>query len=697
MSEMKVVNKNSKAYQAWLSYEKLSDSYLKEYNELLSNISIYGKTKLNASIKEEINRALAKFLSADFELNFNQQFQNNILIAAKKELKEIAADNEKLDSLLKSIDFTEINEEGYLIKYFEEMELLLLTAKSDQGLLYGAFALLREIQQENKLEQLDLLSNPKNNLRMLNHWDNLDGSIERGYAGKSIFYQDNHLVNDLNRIKDYARMLASIGINALSINNVNVSYEETRLIDDKIEMVITIADILRDYGITTYLSANYASPMQLSSIDTADPLDEKVRLWWKEKAAEIYEQIPDFGGFVVKADSEGRPGPFTYGRSHADGANMLAEALEPYGGLIIWRCFVYNCQQDWRDKKTDRARAAYDNFKDLDGEFKENVLLQIKNGPMDFQVREPVAPLFGAMPKTNQVLELQVTQEYTGQQKDLCYLIPQWKKITDFDTYAEGENTPVKRIVDGSTYDQKNTGFAAVVNVGDDENWTGHHLAQANLYGYGRLAWNPDLSAVEITEEWIKITFGLDQEVMESLLRMLLYSWSIYEDYTSPLGIGWMVNPGHHYGVNVNGYEYSRWGTYHRADHEGIGVDRSLATGTGYAGQYFEENAEKYETIENCPDELLLFFHHVPYTHELDTGKTVIQHIYDSHFRGVAAVKELQGHWEKLEGKVDQTIYKNVKNRLEMQLDNAVEWRDQVNTYFHRISGIDDQFDREIY
>ncbi len=525
----------------------------------------------------------------------------------------------------------------------------------------------------------------------------MDGSIERGYAGKSIFYKDNNLRNDLARVRDYARMLASIGINALSINNVNVSYEETRLIDDKLEMVITIADILRDYGITTYLSVNYAAPMQLSSIDTADPLDEKVRLWWKEKTAEIYEQIPDFGGFVVKADSEGRPGPFTYSRSHADGANMMAEALEPYGGLLIWRCFVYNCQQDWRDKETDRARAAYDNFKDLDGEFKENVLLQIKNGPMDFQVREPVTPLFGAMPETNQVLELQVTQEYTGQQKDLCYLIPQWKKVTDFDTYAEGENTPVKRIVDGSIYNQENTGFAAVVNVGDDQNWTGHHLAQSNLYGYGRLAWNPDLTAIEITEEWIKITFGQEQEVMESLLRMLLYSWSIYEDYTSPLGIGWMVNPGHHYGVNVNGYEYSRWGTYHRADHEGIGVDRSLATGTGYAGQYFEENAKKYETVENCPDELLLFFHHVSYTHELDSGKTVIQHIYDSHFRGAAAVKELQGHWDKLEGKIDQRIYQNVKERLEMQLENAVEWRDQVNTYFHRMSGIDDQYDRKIY
>ncbi len=697
MSETKMIDKKSKSYQAWLNYEQLSEKYLDKFKQTLNNVSLLSNSAVSSSIREELNRAFSKFLDTDFTFKISPDAKDQVIFADQSDLKEIAAANTQLEKSLKEINFEDLSSEGYIIKFFKENNLLIVSSKTDKGLLYGAFALFREIQQENNLKELDLLSNPKNNLRMLNHWDNLDGSIERGYAGKSIFYKDNNLRNDLKRIKDYARMLASIGINALYINNVNVSYEETRLIDDKIDIVITIADILRDYGITTYLSANYASPMQLSNIDTADPLDEKVKLWWQEKVAEIYEAIPDFGGFVVKADSEGRPGPFTYNRSHADGANMMAEALEPYGGLLIWRCFVYNCQQDWRDKETDRARAAYDNFKGLDGEFKDNVLLQIKNGPMDFQVREPVAPLFGAMPETNQVLELQVTQEYTGQQKDLCYLIPQWKKITDFDTYAQGEGTPVKRIVDGSTYNQENTGFAAVVNVGDDENWTGHHLAQANLYGYGRLAWNPDLSAVQITEEWIKINFGQDQKIMESLLRMLLYSWTIYEDYTSPLGIGWMVNPGHHYGVNVNGYEYSRWGTYHRADHEGIGVDRSVETGTGYAGQYFEENAKKYETIENCPDELLLFFHHVPYTHELDSGKTVIQHIYDSHFRGVAAVKELQGHWNKLEGKVDEGIYKNVENRLEMQLENAVEWRDQVNTYFHRISGIDDEFEREIY
>ncbi len=483
MSEITMVDKNSKSYQAWLSYDKLSDEYLNKFKNLISNIFLSCSNAVSSSIREELNRAFCKFLDSDFTLNVKTNAKAEIIFAPQADLEEIAAENGQLPELIKELNFDNLNSEGYIIKYFSRNNLLIITAKTDKGLLYGAFALLREVQQENNLFDLEILSNPKNNLRMLNHWDNLDGRIERGYAGKSIFYKDNNLRNDINRIKDYARMLASIGINAVSVNNVNVSYEETRLIDDKIAMVETLASIFRDYGIKLFLSANYASPMQLSSIDTADPLDEKVKLWWKEKVEEIYELIPDFGGFVVKADSEGRPGLFTYGRSHAQGANMMAEALEPFGGLLIRRCFVYNCQQDWRDKETDRARAAYDNFKGLDGEFKDNVILQIKNGPMDFQVREPVSPLFGAMPETNQILELQITQEYTGQQKDLCYLIPQWKKIVDFDTYAQRAGTPVKKIVDGSTYNQENTGFAAIVNVGDDENWTGHHLAQANLYG----------------------------------------------------------------------------------------------------------------------------------------------------------------------------------------------------------------------
>lgn len=458
-----------------------------------------------------------------------------------------------------------------------------------------------------------------------------------------------------------------------------------------------MADIFRSYGIKTFLSINYASPIEIGGLPTADPLDPEVRRWWKETAKRIYQYIPDFGGFVVKADSEFRPGPFTYGRDHAEGANMLAEALVPFGGLVIWRCFVYNCQQDWRDRTTDRAKAAYDHFKPLDGQFREKVILQIKNGPMDFQVREPVSPLFGAMPNTNQMMEVQITQEYTGQQKHLCFLIPQWKEVLEFDTYAKGKGSKVKKVVDGSLFGYHYSGITGVSNVGDDPNWTGHTLAQANLYGFGRLAWNPDLSAEEIANEWIVQTFGDDPQVIEAVSWMLLASWRIYENYTSPLGVGWMVNPGHHYGPNVDGYEYSHWGTYHYADRDGIGVDRTVATGTGYTAQYFPENAAMYESLDTCPDELLLFFHHVPYTHRLHSGETVIQHIYNTHFKGVEQTKELKKRWEQLKGKIDEKRYNDVLERLTIQVEHAKEWRDVINTYFYRKSGIDDQYGRKIY
>jgi alpha-glucuronidase len=462
-------------------------------------------------------------------------------------------------------------------------------------------------------------------------------------------------------------------------------------------MVEKLASIFRPYGIKLLLSINYASPMEIGGLPTADPLDPQVRDWWRQRVEVIYGRIPDFGGFLVKADSEYRPGPFTYQRNHAEGANMLAEALAPYGGVVIWRCFVYNCQQDWRDRTTDRARAAYDHFQPLDGAFASNVILQIKNGPMDFQVREPVSPLFGAMSATNQLLELQITQEYTGQQIDLCYLAPQWKEVLDFDTYARGKGSSVKRIVDGSLFQRPYAGIAGVANVGDDPNWTGHPLAQANLFAFGRLCWNPDLTAEEITEEWVKATFGSDPEVSTTLSRMLLSSWRIYENYTAPLGIGWMVNPGFHYGPNVDGYEYSQWGTYHRADWQGIGVDRTMASGTGYTGQYFPENARRYEDVATCPDELILFFHHLPYTHQLKDGKTIIQHIYDTHFEGVEQVKELIQNWGRLKGKVDEERFRQVEERLNKQLVAAEEWRDVINTYFYRKTGIPDQHRRTIY
>lgn len=593
----------------------------------------------------------------------------------------------------------ELNEEGYLIKTLihDGQEQLFVVSKTDKGLLYGVFHLLRELQMGTE-SPFDIVENPKVQLRMINHWDNMDGSIERGYAGASIFYRDHQFIENNDRIKEYARLMASVGINGISINNVNVFKTETKLITDEfLPEVANVADTFRAYGIKTFLSVNFASPMVIGGLNTADPLDEEVGKWWGTKAEEIYQRIEDFGGFIVKADSENRPGPFTYNRTHADGANMLAKALEPFGGVVIWRCFVYNCHQDWRDRTTDRARAAYDHFKPLDGEFLDNVILQIKNGPMDFQVREPVSPLFGAMPKTNQILEFQITQEYTGQQKHLCYLVPQWKEVLDFDTYAKGEGSAVKHVVDGSLYPYTYSGISAVTNIGDDANWTGHKLAQANLYGYGRLIWNPDLTEEQISNEWTIQTLGDDVDVLEQVTRMLADSREIYENYTAPLSVGWMVNINHHFGPSVDGYEYSVWGTYHFADHKGIGVNRTLSSGTGFTGQYGKENTEIFDSLESCPDELLLFFHHVPYTHTLKSGKTVIQHIYDTHFKGVEQAEELKYRWSQLANKIEEKSYQEVLERLDFQVEHSKEWRDIINTYFYRKSGIDDVHKRTIY
>lgn len=593
--------------------------------------------------------------------------------------------------------------DGYRIRWLPPADgkangQLVIAGRSGKGLLYGVFHLLRLIQFGRMPQDLDVSEQPANGMRSVNHWDNIDGSVERGYSGQSIFFRESGVVKDLARIRDYARLMASIGINAIAINNVNVHRQETWLITPRyLPDVARVAAVFRRYGITLLLSVNYAAPLEIGEADTADPLDERVRQWWKRTAREIYAAIPDFGGFLVKADSEGRPGPHTYGRSHADGANMLAEAVAPFGGIVVWRCFYYNCLQDWRDRKTDRAKAAYDHFAPLDGQFHERVILQIKNGPMDFQVREPVSPLFGAMPATNHLLELQITQEYTGQQRHLCYLVPQWREVLEFDTYARGEGSTVAEAVSGRLHGRPLGGMAAVSNVGDDECWTGHILAQANLYGYGRLAWNPQLTSERLAEEWIRLTFGHDQKVLATVSEMLLTSWHIYEQYTAPLGVGWMVNPGHHYGPNVDGYEYSQWGTYHYADCRGIGVDRTARTGTGYTLQYPEPHASIYEDPAQCPEELLLFFHHMPYTHRLRSGKTIIQHIYDTHFEGAEQAAELVRKWKQLQGRIDGERFRHVLGRLEEQAEHAKEWRDQINTYFYRKSGIPDEHRRKIY
>lgn len=681
----------SDADPCWLRYTK---------NESLEGIPRLAKITVHGS-SEQIRSALAELVYGMTEMTGSVPETAEDPNGLEANVVRLVQFDEALPERLRELaPFHDLHEEGYVIRSVPENggESILVAGKSGKGVLYGTFHLLRLMQTGDLRSGLQILENPRNGLRMMNHWDNMDGSIERGYAGQSIFFKDNEFVRDQARIRDYARLVASVGINGVAINNVNVHKTETQLITSRfLPDVAEVAGIFRRYGIALFLSVNYASPIELGGLDTADPLDSRVRAWWKEKAAEIYGHIPDFGGFVVKADSEHRPGPFTYNRTHADGSNMLAEALEPYGGIVVWRCFVYNCLQDWRDRTTDRARAAYDHFKPLDGQFKQNVVLQIKNGPMDFQVREPVSPLFGAMPETNQMAEFQITQEYTGQQKHLCYLVPQWKEVLDFDTFARGKGTEVKKIVAGETYPYAHSGMAAVINVGDDPNWTGHTLAQANLYGFGRLAWNPDLSEEAITAEWIRLTFGKDEKVYQVLRSMLAESWRVYESYTSPLGIGWMVNPGHHYGPNVDGYEYSVWGTYHYADCRGMGVNRTVKDGTGYTAQYFPENMERYESPETCPDELLLFFHHVPYTHTLHSGKTVIQHIYDSHFEGVEGVEAFIERWQGLEGRIDAKRHAQVMERLRIQLAHAREWRDVVNTYFFRKSGIEDRHGRPIY
>ncbi|MFF7762493.1 alpha-glucuronidase [Streptomyces griseorubiginosus] len=568
-----------------------------------------------------------------------------------------------------------------------------VTATGARGLLYGFFHVVRlgeaAFLGETELEH----HRPELALRMLDHWDNVSvhpvmGQVERGYAGGSLFWADGRARGDLERVRAYGRLLAACGINAVAVNNVNVHAAEARLLTDRIGEVADIAGALRPYGIRTHLSVTFAAPVVLGGLETADPLATEVREWWAGAAARVYAAIPDFGGFVVKADSEGQPGPFAYGRSHADGANMLAAALAPHGGTVHWRAFVYDHRQDWRDRSTDRARAAYDHFVPLDGEFADNAVLQVKHGPMDFQVREPVSPLIGAMPGTRLAVELQATQEYTGQQRHVCWLGPMWSEVLRCEI-AEG--SPVGALARG--------GLVAVSNVGDDPFWTGHPLAQANLYTFGRLAWEPGADPHRLLDEWIRLSFGAGpgSGPAAGLRSILDGSWRTYEKYTAPLGVGFMVQPGHHYGPSVDGYEYSPWGTYHFADRDGVGVDRSVASGTGYAGQYAKPWAELYESPETCPDELLLFFHHVSYDHMLKSGKTVIQHIYDTHFEGVAEVEAAREVWGSLVGLVDPARHARVAERFEEQLRSAREWRDQVNSYFFRKSGVPDERGRRIY
>lgn len=683
--------------QLWLQYHPISENGWKSYAGTVI-LDGFAKTPVTDSIREELERGLSGMLG--ISPSFAEEGKGSCIRIRKVEFWDTSKEAEALSDRQK--------EESYRIQ--ASAQEICVEAAGERGALYGVFALLRKMGTGAAPAESEETKIPSNPLRMLNHWDNMTNDIERGYSGDSFFFENGTvLVNE--RTKDYARLVSSVGLNAVVINNVNVKGDATDLITDRyFDKLAAMSTIFAAYGINLYLSLNFASPIEIGGLDNCDPLNEEVIAWWKNKIAEVFAAIPNFGGFLVKADSEGRPGPFTYGRTQADGANMLADLVAPYGGTIIWRCFVYNCTQDWRDYKTDRARSGYDNFKAMDGDYHDNVILQIKNGPMDFQIREPIHPLMGGLRKTNQMLEVQIAQEYTGHQIDVCYLMPMFKEVLEFHTWCtnhpeendrqqEGAGDQVKDIVSGRTFGNQKSGMAgiaAVANTGNDANWTGNDLAAANLYGFGRLAFDTELSSEEIATEWAELTFAADPEVTQTIVKILMGSRATYEKYTSPLGIGWMVTPATHYGCSVDGYEYSRWGTYHRADHLGIGVDRS-SHGTGYAQQYYPENADRYEDPHKCPEELLLFFHHIPYTWKLSSGQSLIQYIYDSHFEGYEEAEEMAKSFETLKGRIPEDAYANISERFRLQLDNAREWRDQVNSYFYRKSGIADEKNRPIY
>jgi alpha-glucuronidase len=560
---------------------------------------------------------------------------------------------------------------------------------SDRGVLYGAFTLLRELAEGADMSKASLREKPAMPIRWVDEWDNADGSIERGYAGRSIFFDGGHVREDLAPVAEYARLLASVGINGCNLNNVNNAADFLK--PEMLQGIARVAETMRPYGVRVGLSVDIASPEKIGGLKTYDPLDPAVKNWWATKVSEIYGLIPDFAGFTVKADSEGQPGPASFGRTPADAANTLAAALAPHGGVVLYRAFVYNHHLDWQDPKADRARAAYDIFHPLDGKFAPNVVIQTKEGPIDFQVREPVSPLFGGLTQTSQAMELQITQEYTGQQRHLVYLALMWKQVLDFDMRVAGANTPVKEIIAGKSFHRQLGGMVGVAGVGQQA-WLGSPLALANLYAFGRLAWNPDLSPEEIAGEWTRQTISTDPSVVRTVTTMLMQSWPAYEDYTGPLGLQTLTDiTGSHYGPNIESSERNGWGQWHKADHDGVGFDRTVATGTGFVGQYSPEVVRMYESSATTPDDLLLFFHHVPYTYKLHGGKTVIQYLYDSHYEGAEQAAKFVADWKSLKGRIDPDLYANMLPRLEYQAGHAIVWRDAVVQYFLKLSGIPDQ------
>lgn len=557
-----------------------------------------------------------------------------------------------------------------------------ISAPSDVGALYGAFRLLREIQLGHDVSHLDLSSAPKIDRRLLSHWDNLNRTVERGYAGFSLwewFVLPDYLSP---RYRDYARACASIGINGSVLNNVNA--DPLILTQPWLRKVAALAGVFRPYGIHVYLAVRFSAPVEIGGLKTADPFDPTVQAWWRAKVDKIYRLIPDFGGFVVKANSEGQPGPQTYGRTHADGANLLADALAPHGGIVMWRAFVYDAKNP-----EDRCKQAYSEFQPLDGKFRDNVVIQIKNGPLDFQPREPFHPLFGAMPRTNLGLEVQITQEYLGNGTCLAFLAPMWREVLKSDTFRPGPGATVARIVDGSVNHRPLSLMVGVANTGTDRDWTGHPLAQANWYAFGRLAWNHDLSSAEIAREWTRMTFGPNPDIAQKLVPMLLESRETVVDYEMPLGLHHIMSTGNHYGPGpwVDNLPRADWNPvyFHHADAEGLGFDRT-ATGSDALSQYAPQAAAKWATLATCPDRYLLWFHHVAWGYRMRSGRTLWDELCLHYQHGVDTVRSWQTTWASMKGEIDPETFDHVAALLNIQERDACWWRDACLLYFQTFS-----------
>jgi alpha-glucuronidase len=667
---------------AWLRYARLAPREVMDYKSVPEVAVAPGESAILASATTELIRGVRGMLGKKLTLTPTLPFQPAIVIGTVDQIRAIAPDFRAPSDLGK---------EGFWLTScrIRAFQSIVIVGGSDRGVLYGAFAFLRKIAQHSDLWSLNDLQQPSATVRWVNQWDNLDGSIERGYGGRSLFFENGSVRNDLTRASEYARLLASVGINSCAINNVNA---DPRIVDSEfLPKLARIAQAFRPWGVRLGVSIDVSMPKTIGALDTFDPLDVRVAEWWRKKFDEIYRFIPDFGGVVVKADSEGRLGPAVYGRTPADAANVIARALKPHGGIVFYRAFVYDHHLDWTNLKNDRAKAAYDIFHPLDGKFDDNVIVQIKYGPIDFQVREPVSPLFGGLENTNVGIELQITQEYTGQQRHTCFLVPMWKQILDFDLRVDSRLTPVEDVVAGTRFHRPLGGYIGVANVGLDQNWLGNHLSLANLYGFGRLSWDPNLTPEAIIDEWTRLTFGNDPLVVETVSKIQLASWKAYESYTGPLGLQTLTNIlGSHYGPAPESQERNGWGQWIRADDRGVGIDRSVATGTGFVGQYSPQAQKLYESLANTPDDLLLFFHHVPYTFQLHSGKTVIQTIYDLHYDGAGRAAQFASQWRPLRGHIDDSRYRDVLAQFTYQSGHAIVWRDAINDWFQRLSGIPD-------